>query len=92
MVDGAVAYPHFLHGLDDVFKCLKVVQRIAVNFHIADVAAVGECMVGGFKTDFVEGRDWEVDRNVEGICVIVPVGDSGNASKDFKNNKAWNKN
>ena len=65
MVDGAVAYAHFLHGLHDVLKGLQVVERVAVHFHIADVAAVGEGVIRRFKPNLVEGVDGEVHRNVE---------------------------
>ena len=57
VVDGTVAYAHFLHGLDDVFEGLEVVERVTVHFHIADVAAVGERVIGRFKAQLVEGVD-----------------------------------
>ena len=83
MVDGSVAYAHFLHGLDDVFEGLEVVERVAVHFHIADVAAVGKGVVRSFKTDLVEGIDGEVHRNVEGVGVVVPVGDARNVAEQL---------
>ena len=75
MVDAAVADAALLHAADDLLEGLQVVGGIAVHLDIADVAGVGEGVVGGLNPDFIVGGDGVVHRHVEGVGVVLPVGD-----------------
>ena len=46
---------------DNGFEGLKVLRWVTVKFDVADVATVGEGMIGGFYLDLVEGGDAVVD-------------------------------
>ena len=45
------------------------------------MAAVGQVVVGRLKADFIPGGDVEIDGNMEGVGVILAVGDAGNFPK-----------
>ena len=53
-----------------------VLAGVAVQLDISDVPAVGQRVVGSFQADLLEGVDVVVDRNVEGVGVVVAVGDA----------------
>ena len=45
------------------------------------MSAIGESMVRRFQADFIEGVDVKVDWNMEGVGVVVAVGDARNHTK-----------
>ena len=75
MVDRAVADAALLHAADHLLKGLQVVGGVAVHLDVADVAGVGEGVVGRLDPDLVVGGDGVVHRHVEGVGVVLPVGD-----------------
>ena len=81
MVHTAVADAGLLHAADHLLKGVQILQRIAVHLHIADVAGVGESVIGGLLLDLLEGGDGEVDGDVEAVGVEVPVSDAGDLPK-----------
>ena len=76
MVDGAVADAGFLHAAYHLLERLEVLGRIAVELDVRDVACVCKCMVRSFDLDLIEGVDREVYRHVEGVGVVVAVGNT----------------
>ena len=81
MVDGAVADASFLHMADNCLECFDVFAWIAVHLDVGNVTSVTKCMIWCFDVDFLEGRDWIVDRNVEGVSVEVAISDTFNLAK-----------
>ena len=81
MVDAAVADLAVMHPANHLFKGFHVSGRIAVKFHIADVAGVAQGMIRSFQTDLVVGRDRIPDRNMEAVGVILAVRDARNLSE-----------
>ncbi len=79
----AVAHPGFLHAADHRFKGLGVFADVAVQLHIADVARVGQGVIRGLQLNFLKGPDVVIDRHMEGICIIIPVGDAGDFAVDL---------
>ena len=77
VVHRAVAHAAVLHVADDAFEGLQVVGWVAVELDVADVAAVGERVVGRFQGNLVEGGDVEVHRHVEAVGVVVAIGHAG---------------
>ena len=75
VVDGAVADAAVVHLADDSFEGVDVLGRVTVELDVGDVAGVAEFMVGGFDFDFLEGGDWVIDRDVEGVGVVFAVVD-----------------
>ena len=65
-----------MHAADDGFKGFEVLRGVAVHLHVADVARVGHGVVGRLQRDFLRGGDGMVDRDVEAVCVIVPIRDA----------------
>lgn len=45
MIDRAVTDAGFFHAADELLKSIHVLERVAVQFHIGDVSAIGESMV-----------------------------------------------
>lgn len=81
MVDRTVTDAGFFHAADELFKSVHVLKRVAVQFHIGDVSAIGESMIRCLQTYFIKGIDVKVDWNVEGVGVVVAVGDARNHTK-----------
>ena len=81
MVDRTVTDAGFFHAADELFKSVHVLERVTVQFHIGDVSAIGESMIRRFQADFIEGVDVKVDWNMEGVGVVVAVGDARNHTK-----------
>ena len=76
VVDGAVADANFLHVADSSLKGLDVFAWIAVHFDVGDVAGVTEGVVWRLNVDLLEGGNWVVNRNVEGVGVEVAISDT----------------
>ena len=57
-------------------KGIQVLAGVAVQLDIGDVPAVGQRVVGSLQADLLEGVDVVVDRDVEGVGVVVAVGDA----------------
>ena len=74
MVDRAVADAGFLHRADDRLERLQILRRVTVQLDVADVAAVGERVVGRLQGDLVVGGDIEVHRHMEAVGVVVADG------------------
>ena len=64
VVHRAIAYVVCVHEVYDVGYGLWIVGGVAVDFHIEDVAASGEFVVGAFYFGFVAGRALVVYRHV----------------------------
>ena len=65
MIDRAIAYAGFLHAADNLFKCRKVLKRIAIQLNIADMAGICKSVVRGFDLNFCERTARIVYRNME---------------------------
>ena len=76
VVDGAVAYAAFLHAADNLLEGVKVAQGVAVKLDVADVACIGEGVVGSLQLYLGESVDVVVYGDVEGVGVVFTVGDS----------------
>lgn len=77
VVDCAVADTLLLHAADDLLERVEILERIAVKLDVADVTAVGEGVIGRLQLDLAERADVVVYRDMEGVRVVIPVGDSG---------------
>ena len=76
MVDGTIADATFLHVADDLLEGIGVLGDIAIDFDIGDVSACRQRMIGRFDIDLAEHGNRIVDRDVEGIGVVIPIGDA----------------
>ena len=76
MFDGAVADACLFHTANQLHEGFGVLAGVAVQLDIGDVPAVGQRVVGSFQANLLEGVDVVVDRNVEGVGVVVAVGDA----------------
>ena len=76
MVDRAVAYADFLHVPYDLFKGGEVVERVTVKLDVADVTCIGKCMLRSFNFKLFKSVDFKVNRNVERVGVVIPVGNT----------------
>ena len=83
MVDGTVADTGFLHAADNFFKGCEVGAGISVQLDIADVPRVGIRMVRRFQLNLFIGLYGVVDRNMEGICIELAVGNAGDSPEFF---------
>ena len=83
VVNRAVTYAGFFHAADYLFESVKVLLGVAVKFDIGDVACVGKSMVRCFSLDFIESADGIIYRNMEGVGVIIAVGNAGNLAEFF---------
>mgnify|MGYP006916025813 CR=1 FL=1 len=83
VVHRAVAHVVLVHKVDDLHNRLRVVGRIAVDFHIEDVAGVFVLVVRAFDLRLVLGGALVVDGDVAGVGVVILVRDSGKDSEDF---------
>ena len=83
MVDGAVADACIVHTTDNRLERIHVVGGIAVQFNIADVTGVGQCVVRRFLLNLLEGRDVVPHRDVEGVGVVIFVGHTRNHTEAF---------
>ena len=72
----AVADALLLHAADYLLECVEVLQRVAVKLDVADVAGIGQRMIGRFDGKFFKRVDGEIYRHMEGVGVVVPVGAS----------------
>ena len=81
MIDASVTDAVFLHATDDLLKGLQVFRGIAVHLDIADVPGVGKRVIGRLDPDLIVGGDREIHRHMEGVGVIVPVGDARDRSE-----------
>ena len=78
VVNRAIAHASFLHRAHDRFKCFQVLGRVAVQLNIADVAAVGHGVVGGFAANLFKRRNRIIYRHMERVCIVFAVGDARN--------------
>ena len=76
VVHGAVADALFLHAADDLLEGIQVLGGVAVHLHIADVTGVGQGVVGSLVGDLVVGGNGVVHRHVEGVGVVLTVGNT----------------
>jgi len=83
VVDGAVADSGFLHAADYLLESVKVLLGVAVKFDIGYMTRIGKSMVRRFSLNFIECVDGVIYRNMEGVCIIIPVGDAGDLSEFF---------
>ena len=74
VVDAAVADACIVHAADDALKGVKVLHRVAVQLHIGDVTGVGQRVIGRLQLDLFNRTDVVINRDMEGICVVFPVG------------------
>ena len=74
MVDRAVADALFLHAANDLLECLEVLGGIAVELDVGDMTRVGQRVIRRLELDLIERVDGEVDRDMEGVGVILAVG------------------
>ena len=83
MVHRAVAHAGFLHAADDGLKGGQVAGGVAVHFHVGDVAGIGQGVVGRFPLDLIKGADVVIDRYMEAVGVVIPVGDALDLAEDL---------
>ena len=81
VVDGAITDTDLRHVLHDLFESVQVLRRVAIEFDVADVASVGERMVRSFERKLLESRNLVVDRHVEGVGVVIAVGNARDNAK-----------
>ena len=67
VVDASVTDSDFRHVLHDLFESIQILRRVAVEFHIADVACVRKRMVRGFQRELLESRNLVINRHVERV-------------------------
>lgn len=77
VVNTAVADPLFLHATDDLLKGFQIVRGISVQFHISNMTAIGQGVIRSLQTDFIKSTNVIIDRNVEGVGIILPIGNPG---------------
>ena len=65
MVDRAVSDAAVVHLAHNAFECVDIRSRVAVHFHIGDVTAVGQIVVGRFQTDLVRRGNAVVYGNMD---------------------------
>ena len=83
VVHRAVAYVVFVHQVHHMGNGFGIVGGIAVNFHIEDVAAAGEVVVGCFHFCLVLGAAFVVHGHVVGVGVVGLVGHAGHFAEFF---------
>ena len=76
VVDGSVSDALLFHMADDLFEGIRVLGDIAIDFDIGDVSTGRQGMIRRFDVDLAEHADRIVDRDVEGIGVVISVGDA----------------
>ena len=76
MVDRTITDADLRHVLHDLFESIQVLRRVAIEFNVADVASVGERVVRSFERELLESRNLVVDRHVEGVSVVIAVGNA----------------
>ena len=57
MVHGTVPDAALLHAPDDCFERFRILRRIPVQLHIADMPGIGQRMKRRFNPDFLKGMD-----------------------------------
>ena len=81
MVDRAVAHAMVVHETDNTLKGFRIFAGIAIKLHIGDMACVGQLMVWSLNLDFFKCLDMAVHGHMEGIGVVIPVRNAGNAAE-----------
>ena len=76
VIDRTVANAGFLHAADNLFKRGQILKRIAVKLNVADVSGVCKSMVRSFNLDFCERIAGIVYRYMEGVGIILSVGNT----------------
>ena len=76
MVDGPVPDAAGSHVPHEGLEGVDVACRIARQFDVRDVTAVGEGVIRSLNADLVRSTDVVPDRHVEAVGVVLPVGDS----------------
>ena len=76
MVHRAVAYARLLHAADNALEGVQVLANVPVQLHVADMSGVGQSVEGGLLLYLLKGGDGVVHRHMEGVGVVVPVGDA----------------
>ena len=80
MVYGAVSHAVFLHTADHRFESLRVLRRISVQFHITDMARIGQRMIRTFDPDLFKGAYRIIYRYMERISIVLTIRNSRNLS------------
>ena len=86
VVNRAVADTAFLHIADNLLKSVKIFGWVAVKLNIRNMTAVCKMVVRCFNFDFFEGCNIVINRNVEGVCIIFSVCNTGNNSETLRIN------
>ncbi len=81
MVDRTISDAMGRHVTDNLLEGFGIVCHLAIELDVGNVTAVGKCVVGRFEFHLAEGADRIVDRYVEGVGVILAVGDFGDSAE-----------
>lgn len=83
MVDGAIADAGIVHTANNRFKRIDIVGGISVKLHIADMTGIGQGVVWRFLLNLFKGSDVVPYWNVEGVGIIILVGNAGDDAEAF---------
>lgn len=81
VVNRAVADAAVVHFADDGFESFDVVGWVAIEFDVGDVTSVTKIVVRSFDFDFLEGRNWVINRDMEGVGVEFTISDAFELAK-----------
>ena len=80
MVDGAVAHASVVHVANNGLERFEVFAGVAIKLHIGDMPGIGHGMIRRFDVDLAKSPDGEIDGNMEGVGIILPVRHAGNGA------------
>lgn len=83
VVDRAIADARFFHLTDDSLEGFDVLGWVAVKLNVGDVPSIAKCVIWSFDFDFLEGRNWIVNGDMEGVGVVVAISDTFNVAVFF---------
>ena len=84
MIDRTISNPGFLRTAHHLFKGFQIIGRIAVQFDIGNMSAIGEIMIRGLYFNLIPGGNIIIDRHMEGIRIIFAVSNTGDFTKPFR--------
>lgn len=80
MIDASITNTCILHTAHDRFKCLQIIGRITIHFHIGNMPAIRKFMVRSFLLNFFECCYMIIYRNMERVCIIISICNARNNS------------
>ena len=75
-IDSGVTDIRFRHATQDVFNGFGIVNRRRIELHIADMTGIGVFVIDTFTAHFFKGADRVTDWYMEGVAVILAIGNT----------------